>query len=760
MRGTLLEMNWPPIAGLAVALTIGCQTHPPAPLRSPVPRVETPKPAEAPTSPARLELRREQASTLLCRVFAELDADCDRRLTVEDERASHSGSATKRFPYVAKSARVEVPVEDLAQASQLVQELVLGLRGGSPSFTLDLDRVHSDPASYLAGRIEGQYWDALTRRIDADATRLSRAAADEKLASTGGSGADFCASEPARCPNTQAGAPEANAVHERFVYFPEQDARAREVFSNAHVPGINVLPLPNGAGEDWVLATTRAGKHGLLTLALDSEGHGRPFVVPGGRFNEMYGWDSFFIVWGLVQTPGRVELARAIVDNQAYEIRNYGKILNANRSYYLARSQPPFFTSAISEVWRHLSHDESDRAWLAGVLSAAITEYESVWSSPPHRLNLCDEGVCLARYSGGSKGEPPEVEPGHFAWFYQRYALAQGRCRAPGHDSASRERFVACAEQVGAEYRSGKRKDAVIDRFFANDACVRESGHDTTYRFFVDGEERCTDFATVDLNALLFKYEIDLATLIEHEFGGRLGVHATQGFCSRALSRARLVTRYLWDEKRGFFDYDVKRRRRSTYVAATALYPLWASAPNVCDASLVTQEMADRLASAVLPELEAPGGLTASAKTSLERVTVPTVVERSGAGFEIVPVARQWEAPAGWAPHQMLAWAGLRRHGHAADAERLEYRWLYTIVENAASYHGTVPEKFDVVKRSHAVFAEYGNVNTEFSYIAEEGFGWMNASFLVGRATLSERLKKALAERRSPEELGFVPSNR
>jgi alpha,alpha-trehalase len=96
---------------------------------------------------------------------------------------------------------------------------------------------------------------------------------------------------------------------------------------------------------------------------------------------------------------------------------------------------------------------------------------------------------------------------------------------------------------------------------------------------------------------------------------------------------------------------------------------------------------------------------------------------------------------------------GLTRAGFEADAERLTYRWLYTIVRNAASYHGTVPEKYDVIERSHAVFREYGNVNTDFAYIADEGFGWMNASFMVGWHRLGPKLQHALQQQTPPEQL-------
>jgi alpha,alpha-trehalase len=469
----------------------------------------------------------------------------------------------------------------------------------------------------------------------------------------------------------------------------------------------------------------------------------------------MYGWDSFFIASGLLQDPTRVELAQSIADNQAYEIEQYGKILNANRTYYLTRSQPPFLSSLISAVWRSLPDTVDNRAWLERSVRAAIREYRTVWTAKPRRLVVCESGVCLARYFGEGHGEPPEVEPGHFDWFYQAHAVSHGHCRPPAPDDESRARFLECTERLADGYRNASVRDLEIDDFFANDRCVRESGHDTTFRWFRDGRERCTDFATVDLNSLLFKYEVDIATLLANAFGGSLGDESAGAFCARAAVRARLISKYLWDADAGlFYDYDTARRRRSRYLAATALYPLWASQPNVCGATLVTPEMVKALVGNVLGALEAPGGLLAASAASAASVRRPTLVRRTSDGvFTVTEAGRQWEAPNGWAPHQMLAWEALDNAGFKNDARRLRYQWLYTIVKNAASYHGTVPEKFDVVARSHAVFQEYGNVNTEFSYIADEGFGWMNASFVVGWRALDPELRDSLKRLVPPEQL-------
>jgi alpha,alpha-trehalase len=111
---------------------------------------------------------------------------------------------------------------------------------------------------------------------------------------------------------------------------------------------------------------------------------------------------------------------------------------------------------------------------------------------------------------------------------------------------------------------------------------------------------------------------------------------------------------------------------------------------------------------------------------------------------------RQWDYPFGWPPHQMLAWQGLRNYGLDSDAARLAYRWLYTIAKNAHDYNGTIPEKYNVVTGSHDVFAEYGNEGTKFSYIAPEGFGWMNASFQVGASYLTGAQQKDLRELKRP----------
>jgi alpha,alpha-trehalase len=113
--------------------------------------------------------------------------------------------------------------------------------------------------------------------------------------------------------------------------------------------------------------------------------------------------------------------------------------------------------------------------------------------------------------------------------------------------------------------------------------------------------------------------------------------------------------------------------------------------------------------------------------------------------------ARQWDYPNGWAPHQMMAWKGLINYGFVDEAQELIYRWLYMITKNAVDYNGTIPEKYDVVEATHKVFAEYGNVGTDFEYITQEGFGWMNASYQYGLQLLKSTYRSKLNDLMAPE---------
>ena len=138
-------------------------------------------------------------------------------------------------------------------------------------------------------------------------------------------------------------------------------------------------------------------------------------MVPGGRFNEMYGWDSYFIGAGLI-IDNQLEKAMAIADNFKYQIVHYGKILNANRSYYLTRTQPPLYSSLLIDI---VKSKTPDLEWLKGHLETVILEYNTVWMVQGGRLTPTG----LNRYKSGGVGMPFEVEPGHFDDVLAPYAV-------------------------------------------------------------------------------------------------------------------------------------------------------------------------------------------------------------------------------------------------------------------------------------------------------------------------------------------------
>jgi alpha,alpha-trehalase len=629
---------------------------------------------------------------VLSALLAEEDTDHDSRLTVLDAPIRGTSRGDRKFTIRAVDGR-SFDVFGMQPLSHLLQELALAQERRSDTTFLVFQRLYEPPADRISRLIRDRYWDGLTRTVDS--AGLLIITQDSKLAADGGA---------------------------HHLYVPASDSLAVAYFTSLSSrlphPGILVHALvPTDIAE---FAAQRRPHHGLLSLAMQRQpdGHvtGVPFVVPGGRFNEMYGWDSYFIVLGLC-ADGRIDLARGIAENLAYEIRHYGKVLNANRTYYLSRSQPPFLTSMAAEVYRRMTPGATAKAWLAGMLAAAITEYDSVWMGTLRRTE-----TGLSRYHDEGNGIPTEVEPGHFAPIFQHYALRHGMT-PQALERAYRENILSIPQ---------------LDTFFMHDRAMRESGHDTGYRLL----GRCANLVTVDLNALLYKTEDDLARLIQSEFAGSLELPSGRTTSApewrdRARIRRTLMDSLLWDGQRGIYlDYDFVAQRSVPYTSATALYPLWAGCASTGQARSTV--------STLLPRLEEPGGIASSDELSRGPVTPEHPL-------------RQWDHPFGWAPHQMLAWSGLQRYGFDALVQRLVYRWLFTITLNAAHFAGTVTEKYDVQQRSHQVFAEYGNVGTDFSYITREGFGWTNASYQIGLQLLTPSLRGHLNLLHPPEWL-FPPA--
>lgn len=627
--------------------------------------------------------------TEMTRLLKEIDQDQDRKITVKDAKGM-----TPKFVLSTTSGK-KLSVEGIYPLSNLLQELKLG--NGQQITTITEKRIFENPVDRLSRSIKERYWSGLTRKIDE--TSLEKVLEDSKIPSDG----------------------------KFYLYVPHSDPKAFNYYKNIAKEKsglkLEVIKLPETLTAEYVEGLKL--KHGLLSLALRKNTSGSlegiPYVVPGGRFNELYGWDSYFHILGLIEDD-KIDSAQDIVENFIYEIEHYGKILNANRTYYLTRSQPPFFTSMIRTVYEKLPSHKRPKKWLERALSAALKEYETVWMGQ-ERLTVTG----LSRYAGFAEGIPPEVEPEHFHYFLKPFA----------------KRYDLSVEELVKKFNEGKIKDQALVDFFNHDRAVRESGHDTTYRWRVKGKDRASDFVTVDLNSLLYKYELDFAYLIGKYFNGEFQRKTATSFLDKAKKRKDLIRKYLWDSKKKmFFDYNWKDEKSSDYLSASTFYPLWAFDPTFPESKILTTEEAGIFVKRALKELEAQGGITATAKTSLEKTGNPEDL-------------RQWEYPNGWAPHQMLLWRGLLNYNLKSDAKRLIYKWLYLLTKNARDYNGTIPEKYDVVNMSHDVFAEYGNVGTKFDYITTEGFGWMNASYVYGLKLLGPHDEKKLKKMIPAEWLTF-----
>src|SRR5271167_4165667 len=247
------------------------------------------------------------------------------------------------------------------------------------------------------------------------------------------------------------------------------------------------------------------------------------YVVPGGRFNEMYGWDSYFIIRGLVR-DGRIELARGMVENFFFEINHYGEILNANRSYYLSRSQPPFLTSMILSVYdAQKATGHEDRTWLEKAYGYAVRDHD-MWTRKP--LLAGDTG--LSRYFDLGEGPSPESvkdETGHYrdvaAYFLLRPAAdeAYGQSYVVLKDDAkpstpifgSPYQVQVCdvAKSMGRPDCTATAIVSLSGDFYKGDRSMRESGFDIAFRFGAYGAGT-HHFAPVCLNSLLYKTEKDL----------------------------------------------------------------------------------------------------------------------------------------------------------------------------------------------------------------------------------------------------------
>ncbi len=299
-----------------------------------------------------------------------------------------------------------------------------------------------------------------------------------------------------------------------------------------------------------------------------------PYVVPGGRFREVYYWDSYFTMLGL-QESHHTELIQSMVDNFAYLIRQYGFIPNGNRNYYLSRSQPPFFSLMVGL----LAEEKGELVYLT-YLDALKHEYD-FWMAGADTIKAGNAFRHVLKLPDGS--------------VLNRY-----------WDAGDQPREESYREDV-LSAKLSKQKPA---DFFRNVRSAAESGWDFSSRWFEDGKNlhtiRTTDLAAVDLNCLLYHLELSIAQ------GYRLqgDLDNQQRFEQKAAVRKQSIHRYFWDAKQGWFvDYNWKKQEKGSTRTLAGLYPLFLD--------VASPDQAKAVAAVTEKDFLKPSGLV----TTLSRTT-------------------------------------------------------------------------------------------------------------------------------------------
>jgi alpha,alpha-trehalase len=406
-----------------------------------------------------------------------------------------------------------------------------------------------------------------------------------------------------------------------------------------------------------------------------------------------------------------------MVDNFFFEIEHYGAMLNANRTYYLSRSQPPFLSSMFVDVYQAMPRDKPDFAWLERAYSDLEKDYD-MWTRDPHLAGQTG----LSRYYDFGDGPPAEAlqdETGFYrkvaTYFFFHPAeadhylvesdlvrsLVQNRTTTPVAGSPYMLQVCDAPLTMARPECEKSQEFRLSADYYKGDRSMRESGFDVSFRFGPFGAAT-HHYAPVCLNSLLYKTEKDM-----EQISRWLGHGAdADKWNRRAEARKKLIVRYLWDQQQGlFFDFNVETGKQSSYRYASTFYPLWAG--------LATPEQAKAVAENI-KIFERPGGLAMSPYDT----------------------GAQWDLPYGWGNIEMLAIEGLRRYGFNAEADRVSYEFVSMVAENFRR-DGNIREKYNVVTRSSESSVELGY------HMNVVGFGWTNAAFLE----LLHGLPKEMADR-------------
>ena len=358
-----------------------------------------------------------------------------------------------------------------------------------------------------------------------------------------------------------------------------------------------------------------------------------PYIVPGGRFREVYYWDSYFTMLGLKES-GEVQMIENMVDNFAYLINTYGHIPNGNRSYYISRSQPPFF-SLMVELLASIKGDDVLKTYLPAMEKEYRFWMEGAEKLKPgeahRRVVKLKDGTVLNRY-----------------W-----------------DDAATPRPEGFKEDVAVAERSGRNKQEM----YRNLRAGAESGIDFSNRWFADQKNLTTieviNYIPVDLNALM----VHLEQMIARGRKMQNDEKGTNQMLDRIAKREAAINKYCWNKQVNYYtDYNFKTLKQNPVLTPAGMYPFCIMSKN---ASL---EQKCGLAAATLKrKLLQDGGVTATEKNTKQ----------------------QWDAPNGWAPLEWMTIWGLDRGSQAELARDIAQRWV-KLNADVFARTGKLMEKYNV----------------------------------------------------------------
>jgi alpha,alpha-trehalase len=357
-----------------------------------------------------------------------------------------------------------------------------------------------------------------------------------------------------------------------------------------------------------------------------------PYIVPGGRFQEQFYWDSYFIMLGL-EASGRHDLTDGIMSNFVHMFHKFGFILTGNRTYYTSRSQPPYFLQMI----RLVAHRRGHNRYLLPRLPYLMQEY-LFWTQDTKafltmsrkrykRVVRMPDGNALHRYYDAKDTPRPES-------YKEDVEAAEG------------------SDNLAATYRHLR--------------AAAESGWDFSSRWLADpndlGTIRTTEIVPIDLNCLL--YELELALAEAHK--KLLQLPIAKYYEKKAKKRRDTINAYLWDEELGYyFDYHSPTEKHSGVWSIAGMYALYCG--------VATPEQAQRVVDNIKSKFLEPGGVN----------------------ITLHDTGQQWDSPNGWAPMEWVTIIGLRRYGFDELADKIKTRWLAANQALFHNEHKFV-EKYDV----------------------------------------------------------------